>query len=187
MKIEEIWRAWKTETELRSYLILFFISWNFYRAYESDAETLSFLLGLKLVHQGNTTYVWFPKDSWMKFLGALRDAGYPFVVVQDKEWTGNRKPLVKNDGTKSLNLPISSQIMQEFHQNIVKEIEKYVDGTLVSIPFKEFHETLTNLSDIIQKYEWYYNLIDPQIANNPEITIDLSQANTDLNILKGLM
>ncbi|MBR4568070.1 hypothetical protein IKO18_06905 [bacterium] len=45
MKIEEIWRAWKVDSNLKNYIIFFLPPRQpFYRAYETDAEALSYIL-----------------------------------------------------------------------------------------------------------------------------------------------
>ena len=103
MKVEEIWRSWKAVQRMKNYIIFFSVKRQpFYRAYETDAEVLSYLFWFKIWQQWDTKYVWFPKDSGKKYFSALKDAGYSFVVVHDVEWDGNRKAIAKNDWTKNL-------------------------------------------------------------------------------------
>lgn len=164
MKIEEIWRAWKTDQKLKDFLIFFLPPRQpFYRAYETDAEALSFILGFKIVGQWTTKYAWFPRESGKKYFSILKDAGYSFIVVQDKEWNWSRKPLNKNDGNKSLDIKISSNTIRDFNNELNLITNKWNNNNYISseIPFKEFYQMLKDIEELIKKYELTPNILTP--------------------------
>ncbi len=185
MKIEEIWRAWKVDSNLKNYIIFFLPPRQpFYRAYETDAEALSYILWFKIVAQWTTRYAWFPRESWKKYFSLLKDAWYSFIVVQDKEWNWSWKPIVKNDWQKSLDIKISTATVNEFIRELNSITNKqYNEISAQEIPFKEFYEKLNEIEEIIKKYKLIPNIITPQIIGEKIPSLDFSDVNTDIENL----
>ena len=185
MKIEEIWRAWKVDSNLKNYIIFFLPPRQpFYRAYETDAEALSYILWFKIVAQWTTRYAWFPRESWKKYFSLLKDAWYSFIVVQDKEWNWSWKPIVKNDWQKSLDIKISTATVNEFIRELNSITNKqYNEISAQEIPFKEFYEKLNEMEEIIKKYKLIPNIITPQIIGEKIPSLDFSDVNTDIENL----
>lgn len=185
MKIEEIWRAWKVDSNLKNYIIFFLPPRQpFYRAYETDAEALSYILWFKIVAQWTTRYAWFPRESWKKYFSLLKDAWYSFIVVQDKEWNWSWKPIVKNDWNKSLDIKISTATVNEFIRELNSITNKqYNEISTQEMPFKEFYEKLNEIEEIIKKYKLIPNIITPQIIGEKIPSLDFSDVNTDIENL----
>ena len=185
MKIEEIWRAWKVDSNLKNYIIFFLPPRQpFYRAYETDAEALSYILWFKIVAQWTTRYAWFPRESWKKYFSLLKDAWYSFIVVQDKEWNWSWKPIVKNDWNKSLDIKTSTATVNEFIHELNSITNKqYNEISAQEIPFKEFYEKLNEIEEIIKKYKLIPNIITPQIIGEKIPSLDFSDVNTDIENL----
>lgn len=187
MKIEEIWRAWRTDPKLKDYLIFFLPPRQpFYRAYETDAEALSFIFGFKVVPQWTTKYAGFPRESGKKYFSILKEYWYSFIVVQDKEWNWSRKPLIKSDGNKSLEIKISTNTVKEFNRelSIITNSGNYSEYNSQEIPFKTFYQMLKDIEELIKKYELIPNILTPQIVSEKIPTLDFSNVKSDIDILE---
>lgn len=186
MKIEEIWRAWKTDLSLKNYLIFFLPPRQpFYRAYETDAEVLSFILGFKIVAQWTTKYAWFPRESGKKYFSVLKEAGYSFIVVQDKDWNGSWKPLIKNDWNKSLDIKIQANTIQEFNNELNLITNKFSNNSIgQDILFKDFYFMLKEIEELTKKYELTPNILTPHIISEKIPTLDFSNVKSDIDILE---
>lgn len=185
MKIEEIWRAWKVDPALKNYIIFFIPPRQlFYKAYETDAETLSYILWFKVVPQWTTKYAWFPRESWKKYFSLLKEAGYSFIVVQDKEWNWSWKPILKNDWNKSLDIKISLSTISNFKRELSVIIGKDNNENITSeIPFKEFFEKLNEVEDLVKKYKLIPNITTPQIIGENIPILDFSNVKMDIDDL----
>lgn len=185
MKIEEIWRAWKVDPTLKNYLIFFIPPRQlFYRAYETDAEALSFILWFKVVPQWTTKYAWFPRESWKKYFSLLKEAGYSFIVVQDKEWNWSWKPIIKNDWNKSLDIKIPVSTINDFKRelNILITKENY-ENSSSDILFKDFYQTLNEIEELIKKYKLIPNILTPHIVSDKVPSLDFSDVKSDIDNL----
>ena len=187
MKVEEIWRSWKAVQRMKNYIIFFSVKRQpFYRAYETDAEVLSYLFWFKIWQQWDTKYAWFPKESGKKYFSALKDAGYSFVVVHDVEWDGNRKAIAKNDWTKSLDISVSKDVFNQFKNELNLALTKYdwVNAWVQEqkeIPFKVFDWLLDDLDEILKKYKMSQNILSSNISwNIPDLDISNIDSNIDL-------
>ena len=185
MKVEEIWRSWKAVQRMKNYIIFFSVKRQpFYRAYETDAEVLSYLFWFKIWQQWDTKYVWFPKDSGKKYFSALKDAGYSFVVVHDVEWDGNRKAIAKNDWTKNLDITMSMDTFKQFKDELNFAISKYNRVNPENnneIQFKIFNQLLDDLDEILKKYKMSQNILSSNISwNIPDLDISNIDSNIDL-------
>ena len=187
MKVEEIWRSRKAVQKMKNCIIFFSVKHQpFYRAYETDAEVLSYLFGFKIGQQWDTKYVGFPKNSGKKYFSALKDAEYSFVVVNDPEWDWNWKAVVKNDWTKSLDITISMDNFKQFKDELNLAISKYnrvsPENNSNEIPFKIFNQLLNDLEEITEKYKMSKNIISPHIDWDVP-TLDFSNIGSNLDLL----
>ncbi len=133
---------WKLRKEDNKNKIILFLSWFFYRTFNSDSKFLSDKFWFKIKQIWWYEVVWFPKNALSKYINELKKEKVWYILYE--KWENNDFKL--KEEFKWWNSLI-------YNSNNLVYLEKKLENKNINIEIDKFKNFLNDLEKIILKYK----------------------------------
>lgn len=133
---------WKKQKAINKEKILLFLSWAFYRTFDSDSRFLSYKFWFKIKQTWWYELVWFPKNALSKYLSELKKERIWYILYEKCE-NNDFKLKEEYEWWNKLNYNIDNLVY----------LDKKLENKNINIDKNDFKDFLNDLEKLILKYK----------------------------------